>query len=113
MSTTTAAVGAGGGGRRLLLRDRILAGGQRRQRERHDPEERATKKHGSLYHQNVTPEEASGSTPLSGWRVLVTRPREQVAALADALRALGAEPVPYPRSSSRHRRTGARWTERW
>jgi uroporphyrinogen-III synthase len=27
--------------------------------------------------------------------VLVTRPREQVAPLADALRALGAEPVPY------------------
>jgi uroporphyrinogen III methyltransferase/synthase len=33
---------------------------------------------------------------LHGWRVLVTRPREQIAALADAVRALGGEPVPYP-----------------
>jgi uroporphyrinogen-III synthase len=44
----------------------------------------------------VTPAEAPGRTPLAGWRVLVTRPREQLAPLADALRALGAEPVPYP-----------------
>jgi uroporphyrinogen-III synthase len=33
---------------------------------------------------------------LRGWRVLVTRPREQIAALADAVEALGGEPVPYP-----------------
>jgi uroporphyrinogen-III synthase len=42
------------------------------------------------------PIDAPDARPLAGWRVLVTRPREQIEALADALRALGAEPVPYP-----------------
>ncbi|HVZ75562.1 MAG TPA: uroporphyrinogen-III synthase [Polyangia bacterium] len=33
---------------------------------------------------------------LSGWRVLVTRPREQAAPLAAVIRALGGEPVIHP-----------------
>lgn len=39
---------------------------------------------------------APTSRELEGWRVLVTRPREQIGPLAEALRALGAEPVAYP-----------------
>jgi uroporphyrinogen III methyltransferase/synthase len=39
---------------------------------------------------------AEKPSAFGGWRVLVTRPREQIAALAEAVRALGGEPVPYP-----------------
>lgn len=38
----------------------------------------------------------SGDTPLAGQRVLITRPREQAAALAEGLEALGARPVVFP-----------------
>ncbi len=34
--------------------------------------------------------------PLQGWRILVTRPREQAGAFSEQLRALGAMPVEFP-----------------
>jgi uroporphyrinogen III methyltransferase / synthase len=49
-----------------------------------------------IYQRDASRELHSEVTPLAGKRILVTRPEEQGAALCDALRQAGAEPVHVP-----------------
>src|SRR5450755_3028137 len=41
-------------------------------------------------------ENSGSSAPLAGWRILVSRARDQASALTDGLRALGSEVIEIP-----------------
>lgn len=42
------------------------------------------------------PSDTSRASPLQGWRIVITRSEDRAGGLAERLRALGAEPIPYP-----------------